>query len=112
MARIGQLRRCEPIQGANNGGDETVSTAVAGIVEHVKLTGAPALRQLPRGIQRADVVAAVDQDARNAVQSRSITEQLVLPKEGGVPPVVRDQAREPKAKFRIFVARIREMAGG
>jgi hypothetical protein len=25
---------------------------------------------------------------------------------------VRDQAREPEAKFRIFVTRIREMAGG
>jgi len=90
-----------------------VSTAVAGIVENVKLTGAPALRQLPRGIKRAaDVVAAVDQDAGNAVQCRGITEQLVLPEEGGVSPVVRDQAREPEAKFRIFVARIREMAGG
>ena len=90
-----------------------MSTAVAGIVENVKLTGAPALRQLPRGIKRAaDVVAAVDQDAGNAVQCRGITEQLVLPEEGGVSPVVRDQAREPEAKFRIFVARIREMAGG
>jgi hypothetical protein len=72
---IGQLRHCEPVQGANNGGDERVSTAVAGVVEDVKLTGAPALRQLPRGIQRAaDVVAAVDQDAGNAVQCRGITE--------------------------------------
>src|SRR6478752_8382566 len=86
------LRRCEPVEGADNGGDERVSTAVAGIVEDVKLTGAPPLRQLPRGIQRAaDVVAAVDQDAGNAVQSRCITEQLVLPEKGGVPPVVRDQ---------------------
>jgi hypothetical protein len=66
-----------------------------------------------RGIQRAaDVIAAVDQDAGNAVQCRGITEQLLLREEGGVPPVVRDQAREPEAKFRIFVARIREMAGG
>jgi hypothetical protein len=40
VAAIGQIRRCEPVQGANNGGDERVSTAVAGIVEDVKLTGA------------------------------------------------------------------------
>jgi hypothetical protein len=80
---------------------------VAGFVEDVKLTGGPPLRQLPRRIQRAaDVVAAVDQDAGNAVQCRGITEQLVLPEKGGVPPVMRDQAREPEAKFRIFVARI------
>jgi hypothetical protein len=60
---------------------------VAGIVEDVKLTGAPAPRQLPRGIQRAaDVVAAVDQDAGNAVQGRGITQQLILPEEGGVAP--------------------------
>src|SRR5262245_51921798 len=88
VAGIGQLRRCEPVEGANNGGDERVATAVAGIVEDVKLTGAPPLRQLPRGIQRAaDVVAAVDQDAGNAVQCRGITEQLVLSEEGRVPPV-------------------------
>ena len=86
---------------------------MAGVVEDVKLTGAPPLRQSPRGLQRAaDIVAAVDQDAGNAVQCRCITEQLVLSEEGGVPPVVRDQAREPEAKFRILVARIREMAGG
>jgi hypothetical protein len=53
----------------------------------------------------------VDQDAGNAVQCRGITEQLILREEGGVPPVVRDQAREPEAIFRIFEARIREMAG-
>jgi hypothetical protein len=46
------------------------------------------------------------------VQGRCITEQLVLPEKGSVPPIVRDQAREPEAKFRICVARIREMAGG
>ena len=80
---------------------------MAGIVEDVKLTGAPPLRQLPRGIQRAaDVVTAVDQDAGNAVQPRGIAQQLVLREKGGVPPVVRDQAREPEAKFRIFVARV------
>jgi hypothetical protein len=33
-------------------------------------------------------------------------------KEGGVPPVVSNWAREPESEFRIFVARIREMAGG
>jgi hypothetical protein len=49
------LRRCEPVQGANNGGDERASTAVAGIVEDVKLTGAPPPRQLPRGIDRCTV---------------------------------------------------------
>src|ERR1700704_1031790 len=77
--------------GANNGGDKRVSTAVAGIVEDVKLTGAPPLRQLPRGIQRAaDVVAAVDQDPGNAVQCRCIAQQLVLLEESGVPPVGRD----------------------
>src|SRR3979490_2325058 len=104
---IEQSRRCEPVQGANNGGDERVSTAVAGIVEDVKLTGGPPLRPLPRRIQRAaDGVAAGARDAGNAVQCRCITEQLVLPEKGGVPPVVRDQAREPEAKFRIFVARV------
>src|SRR5262245_10649101 len=72
---LGQSRRCEPVQGAYNGGDERFATAMASIVEDVKLTGAPPLRQLPRGIQRAaDVVAAVDQDAGDAVQHRSITE--------------------------------------
>ena len=99
--------RCEPVQGANNGGDKRVSTAVAGIVEDVKLTGAPALRQLPRGIQRAaDVVAAVDQETGNAVQCRCITQQLVLPEEGGVPPVVGDQAREAEAGAAIYRARL------
>ena len=69
--------------------------------------------QLPGGFERAaDVVATVDQDAGNAMQCRGITLQLVLPEEGGVPPVVRDQAREPEAKVRVVVARIREMAGG
>jgi len=53
VAGIGQLHRYEPVQGANNGGDERVATAVAGIVEDVKLTGSPPLRQLPRGFQRA-----------------------------------------------------------
>ena len=86
---------------------------MAGIVEDLKLTAAPALRQLPRGIQRAaDIEAAMDQDAGNAVQSCGIAEQLVLLEEGGVPPVMRDQARELEAKFRIVVARIQEMAGG
>src|SRR5215475_12713776 len=107
------MSRCEPVQGANNGVDERVSTAVAGIVKDVKLTGAPPLRQLPSSIQRAaDVVAAVDQDAGNALQCRGIAEQLVLLEEGGVPPVVRDKARKPEAIFRIFIVRIRQMAGG
>src|SRR5262245_460398 len=108
----GWLRR-EPVQGADDGGDERVSATVAGIVEDVKLTGAPPLRQLPRGVQRAaDVLAALDEDAVNAVQGLGIPEQLVLREEGGVPPVVRDQAREPEAIVRIVVAQIREMAGG
>src|SRR5262249_59881219 len=45
-------------------------------------------------------------------ERRGITKQLLLSEEGGVPPVVRDQAREGEAEFRIFVARIRKMAGG
>ena len=102
MAGNWTLRHREPSQGANNGGDEGVSTAVAGIVEDMKRAGAPPLRQVPRGIQRAaGVVAAVDQDAGDAVQCRCTTEQFVLPEKSGVPPVVRDQAREPEAKFRI-----------
>jgi hypothetical protein len=41
---IGQLRRGELVKGANNCSDERVATAVPGIVEDVKLTGAPSLR--------------------------------------------------------------------
>jgi len=105
VAGTGNLRRCEPVQGTDNGGDEGVTTVMTGIVEDVKLTGSPALRELPGGIQRAaDVVAAMDQDAGNTVQSRGITEQLVLPEEGSVAPVVRDQARELKAIFGIVGA--------
>src|SRR6185295_5678929 len=100
-------------EGANDCGDECVSAAVAGIVEDAKLTGAPPLCELPRSIQwAADVVAAVDQHAGNAVQCRCIAEQLVLLKEGGVAPVVRDQAREAETKFRVVEARIRAMVGG
>jgi hypothetical protein len=61
--------RCEPVQRTDEGGDERVSAAMTGVVEDEKLAGAPALRQSPRGFQRAtDIAAAVDQDAGNAVQ--------------------------------------------
>jgi hypothetical protein len=90
-----------------------LSSAVAGVVEDMEPTAGPSLGESPRGLHRtADVIPAMDEDARDAVEHGSVADKLVVLEEGGVPPVVRDQAREPEAEFRVFETRVGTMAGG
>jgi hypothetical protein len=45
----------------------------------------------------------VDEHAGDAVERGCVAEGLAVLQEGGVPPVVRDQAREPHPELRVLV---------
>src|SRR5450432_1603917 len=88
-------RRREMGEGASDCGGELVAAAVAFVVDDLELASGPVSGQVPGGFERAaDVVAAVDEYAGDAVQRCCVVEELAVLEEGGVSPVVRDQARE------------------
>ncbi len=82
-------------------------------VDDTSLSRVPALGKSLSGLQRcADVVPTVDQDARDAIEPGGIPQHLVVAEKGAVPPIVRDQTSESKAKLRVVEACVRMVAGG
>ena len=106
----GHLQRRKLFQGTKHQGHEFIAAAVSGVIENVKSVGRPSSRQLPSGYQWAtDIIASVDQDAWDAVEFGSVTDQLVLFQKCRVPPVMRNQPGETQAEFGVLKARVWHM---
>src|SRR5580704_9127377 len=95
------LRECHPPQRLDDHFGHRPA-AVRRIVDDLQLAAAPRPVQPPRLFERtAHIVAAVDQNARDGVEQRNVTDELILVEERGVTPVVRHQPREQQAERRV-----------
>lgn len=101
------------MEGGLDGGVEGIATAVAGVGEDVEAAGGPVAGESPWGFERAaDIVAAVDEDAGDAVEFGGVADELFVFEKGGVSPVMGDESREAESEFRVGFLKGGTMAGG